>query len=46
MAAWRRLRAFIASDRSVALSATLAWALLGLLAAGDLLRLLHMVHPA
>jgi hypothetical protein len=46
MAVWRRVWAFVASDRSVALSATVAWALLGLLAAGDLLRLLHLVHPA
>jgi hypothetical protein len=46
MAARRKLWALVASERSVAVSATVAWALLGLLAAGDLLRLLHMVHPA
>jgi hypothetical protein len=38
--------ALVASDRSVAVSAAVAWTLLGLLAAGDLLRLLHVVHPA
>jgi hypothetical protein len=43
---WRRLWALVASDRSVAVSAGVAWALLGLLAASDLVRLLHMVHPA
>jgi hypothetical protein len=43
---WRRLQRLVASETSVRLGAALAWTLLALLAAEDLLRLLALNHPA
>jgi hypothetical protein len=43
---WRRLRRLVASDTSVRFSVAVAWVLLALLAAEDLLRLLVPNHPA